>query len=69
LSPGAIMTSRLTSRFGSEAATSKAMAGLHPIGRLGTADEVAEAAFFLVSGKASFFTGSDVVMDGGYTAI
>jgi NAD(P)-dependent dehydrogenase (short-subunit alcohol dehydrogenase family) len=69
LSPGAIMTSRLTSRFGSEAATSKAMAGLHPIGRLGTPDEVAEAALFLVSGKASFFTGSDVVMDGGYTAI
>jgi NAD(P)-dependent dehydrogenase (short-subunit alcohol dehydrogenase family) len=69
LSPGAIMTSRLTTRFGSEAATSKAMAGLHPIGRLGTPDEVAEAALFLVSAKASFFTGSDVVMDGGYTAI
>ena len=48
---------------------SKALAGLHPIGRLGTPEEVAEAALFLVSGKASFFTGSDVVMDGGYTAI
>ena len=69
LSPGAIMTSRLTTRFGGEEATSKALAGLHPIGRLGTPEEVAEAALFLVSGKASFFTGSDVVMDGGYTAI
>jgi NAD(P)-dependent dehydrogenase (short-subunit alcohol dehydrogenase family) len=69
LSPGAIMTSRLTSRFGGEEATRKALAGLHPIGRLGTPEEVAEAALFLVSGKASFFTGSDVVMDGGYTAI
>ncbi len=69
LSPGAIMTSRLTTRFGGEEATNKALAGLHPIGRLGTPEEVAEAALFLVSGKASFFTGSDVVMDGGYTAI
>ena len=69
LSPGAIMTSRLTTRFGGEEATSRALAGLHPIGRLGTPEEVAEAALFLVSGKASFFTGSDVVMDGGYTAI
>jgi NAD(P)-dependent dehydrogenase (short-subunit alcohol dehydrogenase family) len=69
LSPGAIMTSRLTTRFGGEEATSKALAGLHPIGRLGTPEEVAEAALFLASGKASFFTGSDVVMDGGYTAI
>lgn len=70
LSPGAIMTSRLTRRYGgSEEATSKAFAGLHPIGRLGTPEEVAEAVLFLASGKASFFTGSDVVMDGGYTAI
>jgi NAD(P)-dependent dehydrogenase (short-subunit alcohol dehydrogenase family) len=69
LSPGAIMTSRLTARFGGEEATRKALAGLHPIGRLGTPEEVAEAALFLASGKASFFTGSDVVMDGGYTAI
>ena len=69
LSPGAIMTSRLTGRFGSEEGTNKALAALHPIGRLGTAEEVAEAALFLASGNASFFTGSDVVMDGGYTAI
>jgi len=69
LSPGAIMTGRLTRRFGGEEATRKALAGLHPIGRLGTPEEVAEAALFLVSGRASFFTGSDVVMDGGYTAV
>lgn len=69
LSPGAIMTRRLTGRLGSEAEVNKAFVGRHPIGRLGTADEVADAALFLVSGRAGFFTGSDVVMDGGYTAV
>jgi NAD(P)-dependent dehydrogenase (short-subunit alcohol dehydrogenase family) len=69
LSPGAVMTRRLTQRHGSAEATSRALAGRHPIGRLGTAQEVADAALFLASGKASFFTGSDVVMDGGYTAV
>jgi NAD(P)-dependent dehydrogenase (short-subunit alcohol dehydrogenase family) len=69
LSPGAIMTSRLTTRLGSEAEVKRVFGGLHPIGRLGTAAEVAEAVLFLASGKASFFTGSDVVMDGGYTAV
>ena len=69
LSPGAIMTSRLTSRYGSEQAVSELFAGRHPIGRLGTPQEVAEAALFLASGKAAFFTGSDVIMDGGYTAV
>jgi len=69
LSPGAIMTSRLTSRYGSEKAVSDALAGRHPIGRLGTPQEVAEAALFLASGNAAFFTGVDVIMDGGYTAV
>jgi NAD(P)-dependent dehydrogenase (short-subunit alcohol dehydrogenase family) len=69
LSPGAIMTSRLTGRYGSEQAVSELFAGRHPIGRLGTPQEVAEAALFLASGKATFFTGSDVIMDGGYTAV
>ena len=38
-------------------------------GRLGTPEEVANAALFLASGEASFFTGVDVKMDGGYTAV
>lgn len=40
----------------------------HPIGRLGTAEEVAELVTFLLSDKASFITGSQHVIDGGYTA-
>jgi NAD(P)-dependent dehydrogenase (short-subunit alcohol dehydrogenase family) len=41
---------------------------LHPIGRLGRAEEVAELALFLASDKASFVTGSYHLVDGGYTA-
>jgi NAD(P)-dependent dehydrogenase (short-subunit alcohol dehydrogenase family) len=44
------------------------LGGLHPIGRLGRADEVAELALFLLSEPASFVTGSYHLVDGGYTA-
>ncbi|MFM8555528.1 MAG: SDR family NAD(P)-dependent oxidoreductase [Betaproteobacteria bacterium] len=69
LSPGAIMTSRLTDRYGDEAAVNAALAPLHPAGRLGRPEEIAETAVFLLSDGASFITGSDVLADGGYTAV
>ncbi len=46
-----------------------ALTTLHPIGRLGTAEEVAELAVFLLSDRASYITGSQHVVDGGYTAV
>ena len=40
----------------------------HPIGRIGTPEEVAELAVFLVSEKAAFCTGGDYLVDGGLLA-
>ena len=40
----------------------------HPLGRLGTAEEIAAVACFLLSDDASFMTGAAVVADGGITA-
>ena len=41
---------------------------MHPIGRLGTADDIARAIVFLASDDAKFMTGSAMVVDGGLTA-
>lgn len=47
----------------------KALVNLHPVGRLGKAEEVAQLALFLSSDQASFINGSYYTIDGGYTAI
>jgi NAD(P)-dependent dehydrogenase (short-subunit alcohol dehydrogenase family) len=41
---------------------------LHPIGRIGESEEVAELVLWLSSSKSSFVTGSYFTVDGGYTA-
>lgn len=40
----------------------------HPLGRLGTPDDVAHAVVYLASDEASWVTGSVLAIDGGYTA-
>jgi len=65
IGPGYIDTPLLS---GLDDATMKVLVGLHPMGRLGKAEEVAELALWLNSDKASFVTGSYYNVDGGYLA-
>ena len=66
IGPGYIVTPLLTKTL--DDAAMKGLESLHPMGRLGTAEEVAELALWLNSDKASFVTGSYYNVDGGYLA-
>ena len=44
------------------------LSSLHPIGRMGRVEEVAEAVLWLCSSKSSFVTGHSLIVDGGFTA-
>ncbi|HUH76833.1 MAG TPA: SDR family oxidoreductase [Devosia sp.] len=64
--PGFIDTPLLSHNL--DAAALTYITGLHPIGRLGTAEEVAALTCFLLSQEAAFITGSYHLVDGGYAA-
>jgi len=69
LSPGAVETERISFRYGSMADARAQAVPKHPIGRLGQPEEIGRAALYLASDASSFMTGSDLLIDGGYTAI
>jgi NAD(P)-dependent dehydrogenase (short-subunit alcohol dehydrogenase family) len=66
IGPGYIMTPLIEKSL--DEAAIKALIGLHPIGRLGASEEIAELALWLNSDKASFVTGAYYNADGGYLA-
>ena len=68
LSPGAVATHRLVAYHGSLAQAERALAPKHPIGRIAQPEEIASAAAFLLGDDASFMTGADLLVDGGYAA-
>lgn len=69
LSPGAIETERVSFRYGSIEEARAHSVPKHPIGRLGQPEEIGRAALYLASDASSFMTGSDLLIDGGYTAV
>ena len=67
LCPGYVETN-LTESLTSNGPIYQHLKDLHPMGRLGRPEEIANAALFLASDEASFITGSSLVIDGGYTS-
>lgn len=76
VSPGAIWTETnaagILARYGigrDGADVHPELGGRHPLGRIGDPSEVASAIAFLLSDAASFITGTDLAVDGGYLAV
>jgi meso-butanediol dehydrogenase/(S,S)-butanediol dehydrogenase/diacetyl reductase len=74
ISPGSIRTpmlARSAAHFGPDQSAEEVFerfGAAHPLGRIGTPEEVAELAAFLASDKAGFCTGGDYLVDGGLLA-
>ena len=71
--PGSIDTPMLRAAAGVVGGDPEEVVGqwgaAHPIGRVGTGQDIANAVLFLASDKASFMTGENVNVDGGYMAL
>jgi len=65
--PGPIITP-MTERRRADPAIYQRMVSRIPLGRYGEADDVAYAVLYLASDESSFVTGSELVVDGGWTA-
>jgi NAD(P)-dependent dehydrogenase (short-subunit alcohol dehydrogenase family) len=72
ISPGSIDTPGLRGLLGSSPAGEqrrKMIYAATPVGRLGTPDEIAKAAVFLASDDASYITGIELFVDGGFAQV
>ena len=69
--PGYIHTPMVEGYVAAQAdakAAEAAIAALHPLGHLGEPDDIAAGVLYLASEESKFVTGSELVIDGGYTA-
>ncbi|GAA4480735.1 glucose 1-dehydrogenase [Gluconacetobacter asukensis] len=62
------MVQGLTGETADQIAARKRLEALHPVGHLGEADDIAYGILYLASDESKFMTGSELVIDGGYTA-
>lgn len=69
VAPGATKTNQINEKHTDDLDTFwQAVGGVHPIGRYGQPEEVANCILFLATDESSFVTGSSFVVDGGYLA-
>src|SRR5690606_17201213 len=69
--PGYIVTPMVEAHAASSGdaeAAKEALVALHPIGHLGEPNDIAYGILYLASDESKFVTGSELVIDGGYTA-
>lgn len=66
--PGVIHTAMIDRFTGGDADVEAQLTAGEPVGRMGTSEEVADAAVWLCSDEASFITGTALPVDGGWTA-
>jgi NAD(P)-dependent dehydrogenase (short-subunit alcohol dehydrogenase family) len=62
------MVEKFLQSGGDVAAGRKAVNSLHPLGHMGEPDDIAYGIVYLASDESKFITGSELVIDGGYTA-
>jgi len=66
--PGGVHTS-MQERWDLDPSKKEALANFVPLGRVGVAQDIANAILFLLSDKASYITGTELVIDGGIRAL
>jgi 3(or 17)beta-hydroxysteroid dehydrogenase len=62
------MVEEILRATGDVAAGRRALDALHPVGHIGEPDDIGWGVVFLASEESKFMTGSELVIDGGYTA-